>query len=173
MLLCAAFRWGRRPLLIARLAGRGGATLRRSGAFASIVVERIVDGLAIGVLGILALRMLGETPWTLRDSPARSVLVALGSSPLLAVTAAFFLREPRVQLTSALLRPVSRGWAAGSSMSTRSSPPPRRLGMEALAFFALTALYWSLNGFGLAILPGFASISPADGRDIVAVQVVA
>src|SRR5205085_3037131 len=41
-----------RPLLIARPPPGGkGARLRRSGAFASIVVERIVDGLAIGLLG--------------------------------------------------------------------------------------------------------------------------
>ena len=54
LLMVLPFRLGEfaRPLLIARPPPGGrGATLRRSGAFASIVVERIVDGLAIGVLG--------------------------------------------------------------------------------------------------------------------------
>src|SRR5947209_11602928 len=41
-----------RPLLIARPPEGDGVRLRRSGAMASIVVERIVDGIAIGLLGI-------------------------------------------------------------------------------------------------------------------------
>src|SRR5882724_7569374 len=48
-----------RPLLIARPPAGGGAHLRRSGALASIVVERIVDGIFIGLLGIVSLRLLG------------------------------------------------------------------------------------------------------------------
>src|SRR5260370_32214189 len=50
-----------RPLLIARPPPGGGAPLRRSGALASIVVERIVDGIFIGILGIVSLRLLGST----------------------------------------------------------------------------------------------------------------
>src|SRR5205823_5665234 len=49
-----------RPLLIARPPAGAGVRLRRSGAMASIVVERIVDGIAIGLLGVIALRALGS-----------------------------------------------------------------------------------------------------------------
>src|SRR3954470_23985583 len=49
-----------RPLLIARPPEGTGARLRRSGAMASIVVERVVDGIAIGLLGVVALHALGS-----------------------------------------------------------------------------------------------------------------
>src|SRR5947207_11322691 len=69
-----------RPLLIARPPAGGGPQLRRSGALASIVVERIVDGIFIGILGIVCLRMLGEHAAGKYVDFARSasVLVALG-----------------------------------------------------------------------------------------------
>src|SRR5437868_7959027 len=113
LLILLPFRLGEfaRPLLIARPPpGERGAMLRRSGAFASIVVERIVDGLAIGVLGIVALRMLGNAATGRYAESARhaSVLVALGFLALcIAVTLAFFLRDRAVQLTSAIVKPVS------------------------------------------------------------------
>src|SRR5438045_9247623 len=44
-----------RPLLIARPPAGAGVRLRRSGAMASIVVARIVDGIAIGLPGITPL----------------------------------------------------------------------------------------------------------------------
>src|SRR5438445_11895977 len=69
-----------RPLLIARPPAGGGQQLRRSGALASIVVERIVDGIAIGVLGIISLRMLGPSASGnyVQFARSASVLVALG-----------------------------------------------------------------------------------------------
>src|SRR5947207_2370168 len=69
-----------RPLLIARPPAGGGAPLRRSGALASIVVERIVDGIFIGLLGVVCLRLLGEHAAGKYVDFARSasVLVALG-----------------------------------------------------------------------------------------------
>src|SRR5947207_1711322 len=53
---------------------------RRSGALGSIVVERIVDGIVIGVLGIVALRLLGDSASGKYVDIARSasVLVAAG-----------------------------------------------------------------------------------------------
>jgi len=50
-----------RPFAIAQPPQGGGIRISRSGAMASCVVERIVDGIAIGLLGIVALRMLGAT----------------------------------------------------------------------------------------------------------------
>src|SRR5438105_10392111 len=69
-----------RPLLIARPPPGGGPQLRRSGALASIVVERIVDGIFIGLLGIACLRLLGEHAAGKYVDFARSaaVLVAAG-----------------------------------------------------------------------------------------------
>src|SRR5437867_8993758 len=60
LLLLLPLRLGElgRPFAIAQRPAGGGARIRRSGAMASCVVERIVDGIAIGLLGIIALRML-------------------------------------------------------------------------------------------------------------------
>jgi uncharacterized protein (TIRG00374 family) len=169
-----------RPLLIARPPpGDRGVTLRRSGAFASIVVERIVDGVAIGVLGIIALRMLGANASGRYAEFARqaSVLVALGFLTLcVAVTAAFFLRERAVQLTSSLLRPFAPRLAqrASSMLDAFISALHLGSGWKALAFFALTALYWTLNGAGLSLLAtafGF-RLTPLMVATILALQVV-
>jgi len=182
MLLLLPFRLGEfaRPLLIARPPPGGrGATLRRSGAFASIVVERIVDGLAIGLLGIVALRMLGAGASGRYADFARhaSVLVALGFFALcVAVLAAFFLRGRALQLTSALLRPFSPRLAqrACSTLDGFISSLHLGSGWKALAFFALTAVYWTVNGFGLAFLaPAFGfHLAPLMVATILAVQVV-
>jgi glycosyltransferase 2 family protein len=182
LLMVLPFRLGEfaRPLLIARPPpGVAGPTLRRSGAFASIVVERIVDGLAIGLLGIVALRMLGEQASGRYAEFARhaSVLVALGFFALcLAVTSAFFLRERALRLVSALLRRLSPRFAERASSMTGAFISALHLGSgwKALAFFALTALYWSVNGFGLALLaPAFGfHLAPLMVATILAVQVV-
>src|SRR5712671_279277 len=146
MLILLPFRLGEfaRPLLIARPPPGGrGASLRRSGAFASIVVERIVDGLAIGLLGIVALRMLGNAATGRYAEFARhaSVLVALGFFALcVAVTLAFFLRDRAVQLATAVLRPFSPRLAQRASSTTGAFISALHLGSgwKALAFFALT-----------------------------------
>jgi len=182
MLMLLPFRLGEfaRPLLIARPPPGGrGAILPRSGAFASIVVERIVDGLAIGVLGIVALRMLGEGASGRYAEFARraSLAVALGFSALcLGVSAAFFLRERALRLTSAILRPFSPRLAgrACSMLDNFISALHLGSGWKALAFFALTAAYWTVTGFALAFLaPAFGfHLAPLMVATILAVQVV-
>jgi uncharacterized protein (TIRG00374 family) len=182
LLMLLPFRLGEfaRPLLIARPPpGQGGAMLRRSGAFASIVVERIVDGLAIGVLGIVALRMLGNEATGRYADFARhaSVLVALGFFALcVAVVLAFFLRDRAVQLTLALVKPISPRLAQrlSSGLDAFISALHLGSGWKSLAFFALTAVYWSLSGFGLWLLaPGFGfRLEPLMVATILAVQVV-
>jgi glycosyltransferase 2 family protein len=182
LLILLPFRLGEfaRPLLIARPPpGERGAMLRRSGAFASIVVERIVDGLAIGVLGIVALRMLGNAASGRYADFARhaSVLVALGFLALcLAVTLAFFLRDRAIQLTSVALKPLSPRLAhkASSVLDAFISALHLGSGWKSLAFFALTALYWAMSGFGLWLLaPGFGfHVDALMCATILAVQVV-
>src|SRR5919204_259999 len=138
------------------------ADLRAVGrAIASIVVERIVDGLAIGLLGIVALRMLGAEAAGRYAEFARhaSVLVALGFFVLcLAVTFAFFLRDRAVQLTSAILKPLSPRLShqASSMLDAFIAALHLGSGWKSLAFFVLTAVYWGMNGLGLWLLaPAF------------------
>src|SRR5438105_3991677 len=90
-----------RPLLIARPPAGGGAPLRRSGAMASVVVERIVDGIAIGILGIFSLRMLGGSASGkyLEFARSASVLVALGFGALCAgLVLAVLFRGPALAI---------------------------------------------------------------------------
>jgi uncharacterized membrane protein YbhN (UPF0104 family) len=100
-----------RPLLIARPPpGQAGVRIRRSGAMASCVVERIIDGLSVGVLGIVALRLLGASASGRYAAFARNaaLLVALGFLGLfIALTLAFFLRPQALRLTRALVSPLS------------------------------------------------------------------
>src|SRR3954470_9947669 len=99
-----------RPLLIARPPEGAGVPLRRSGAMASIVVERVVDGLAIGLLGVVALQALGASAGGEYASAARkaSLLVALGVGLLCAgLIVALFVREKALHLVGAAFRPFS------------------------------------------------------------------
>jgi glycosyltransferase 2 family protein len=182
LLILLPFRLGEfaRPLIIARPPpGERGAMLRRSGAFASIVVERIVDGLAIGLLGIVALRMLGNAATGRYAEFARhaSVLVALGFFALcVAVTLAFFLRDRAVQLATVVLRPISPRLSErfASVLDAFISALHLGSGWKSLAFFVLTGLYWAMNGLGLWLLAaGFGfHLDPLMVATILAVQVV-
>ena len=170
-----------RPLLIARRPpGGGGVVLRRSGAMASIVVERIVDGIFIGVLGIVALRTLGSSAAGRYVGFARqaSLLVAAGFCGLcVAVVAAFFLRERAIALTRSLLTPLSPRLAARASSMMDGFIGALHLGSgwKLLAFFLLTALYWGLNMVGLGVLApafGFTALAPLMLATILTTQVV-
>jgi uncharacterized membrane protein YbhN (UPF0104 family) len=168
-----------RPLLIARPPEGSGVRLRRSGAMASIVVERVVDGIAIGLLGVIALHALGGTASGEYASAARraSLLVALGFGLLcVALLGALFLREKTLRLVGAALRPVSPrlAEAAVSMLDAFISALHLGSGPKALLFFLLTGLYWWLCGFGLWLLaPAFGfHLSPLMAGTILAMQVV-
>lgn len=169
-----------RPLLIARPPEGSGVALRRSGAMASIVVERIVDGIFIGVLGILALRALGDSAAGRYVDFARkaSVLVAAGFFGLcVAVVTAFFLRERALALTRAVLQPLSPRLAAKATSMMDGFIGALHLGSgwKVLAFFFLTALYWTLNAVGLGVLApafGFTALTPLMLAAILTIQVV-
>src|SRR6202023_1779760 len=103
------------PRLVARPPRGGGQPPRRSGALASIVVERIVDGIAIGVLGIISLRMLGRSASGryVEFAKSASVLVALGFLALCAfLVLAVLFRDRAVTLAERLARPISPRIAA-------------------------------------------------------------
>jgi uncharacterized membrane protein YbhN (UPF0104 family) len=168
-----------RPLLIARPPEGSGVRLRRSGAMASIVVERIVDGIAIGLLGVLALHHLGSSASGEYASAARkaSLFVALGFGGLCALLlCALFLRERTLRLVQAILRPFSPrlSSAVASMLDAFISALHLGSGPKAVLFFFLTAFYWGLSAFGLSLLaPAFGfHLSPPMAATILAMQVV-
>ncbi len=169
-----------RPLLIARPPAGGGAPLRRSGALASIVVERIVDGIAIGVLGILSLQLLGASASGryVEFAKSASVLVALGFLTLCALLVlAVLFRQRALAITDRLLRPLSPRIAAnaGSMLEAFISAVHLGSGWRLVSFFALTFLYWGLTAWALGILAGgfgFTDLSPLMLAVILTIQVV-
>jgi glycosyltransferase 2 family protein len=169
-----------RPLLIARPPTGGGARLRRSGALASIVVERIVDGIFIGLLGIVCLRMLGNhaAGKYVEFAKSASVLVALGFIALcLVLVAAVVFQERALELAGRVLRPVSPRLAqrVGGMLGAFISAVHLGSGWKILGYFLLTAAYWWLNAFGLAVLApafGFTGLTPLMLAVILTIQVV-
>src|SRR5712691_258586 len=154
-----------RPLLIARPPPGGGPQLRRSGALASVVVERIVDGIFIGLLGILCLRTLGEH--------AAGRYLDFARSASLLVAAGFF----SLLLAGRILRPLSPRLAerASGMLDAFISAVHLGSGWKMLAFFALTASYWGLNALGLGVLApafGFTGLTPLMLAVILTIQVV-
>ena len=182
MLIVLPLRLGEfaRPLLVARSGpGVEGPRLRRSGAFASIVVERIADGLFVGVLGIIALHVLGgrATGHIADMSRHASWLVTGGFGVgLVALVLAFFLREQAVALTGNLLTPISPRLAGKASSMLDAFIAGLHLGsgLRVLGFFLTTALYWGLAATGLAVA-GRAfglELGPVEACTVLAVQVV-
>lgn len=169
-----------RPLLIARPPPGVGVRLSRSGALASIVVERIVDGICIGVLGMIALRLLGSSASGVYLVFARraSVLVALGFFGLcLALVFAFLFRERALALARTLLTPLSPKLAARANEVLEAFISALHLGSgwKLLGFFVLTFAYWGLNGVGLGLLApafGFTNLTPLMIATILTIQVV-
>ena len=169
-----------RPLLIARPPPGGGAQLRPSGALASIVVERIVDGIFIGLLGIVCLRMLGNQAAGKYAAFARSasVLVALGFIALcLVLVAAVVFQQRALELAGRALRPISPRLAqrVGGMLDAFISAVHLGSGWKIVGYFLLTAAYWWLNGFGLAVLApafGFNGLTPLMLAAILTIQVV-
>ncbi len=169
-----------RPLLIARPPPGGGPPLRRSGALASVVVERIVDGIAIGVLGIVSLHMLGSSASGryLDFAKSASVLVALGFLALCGVLVlAVVLRDRAVSLTNRLLRPLSERLASrvASMLEAFISAVHLGSGWRLVLFFVLTVVYWLLNAAGMGVLApafGFVGLTPLMLAVILTIQVV-
>jgi len=169
-----------RPLLIARPPPGRGVRLSRSGALASVVVERIVDGIAIGVLGVVALRLLGDGASGVYAVHARraAVLVALGFFGLcVALVFAFLFRERAISLARAALLPVSPRLAGRATEVLGAFISALHLGSgwKVFGFFGLTALYWFLTALGLAVLApafGFTDLTPMMFATVLTIQVV-
>lgn len=169
-----------RPLLIARPPSGGGRPLSRSGAMASIVVERIVDGIFIGLVGIVALRLLGRSASGRYVDFARSasVLVALGFFALCVfLVLAVLFREAALRLAHRVLHPISPQFAERLARILDGFIQAVHVGSgwKVLGFFALTALYWGLNGLGLGVVArafAFTGLTPLMIATILVIQVV-
>jgi uncharacterized protein (TIRG00374 family) len=167
-----------RPLLIARPPPGGGATLSRSGAMASIVVERIVDGIAIGILGIVSLRFVDASGRYLDFARRASWLVAAGFFVLcLALVLAVLFRDRAVAIVRSALLRVSPRIAARASRMLESFIGAVHVGsgLSLLWFFVLTFAYWFVTAWGLGIVAvafGFDRLTPLMLAVILTIQVV-
>lgn len=155
-LVIMPFRLGEfaRPLLIAQK-----GKIRRSAAMASVVVERVVDGLAMA--SVLVVALLFASPAT-RDQGSLSWVRAGGGLAFgffLAVLAflvvAYLKRDLAVRVMDRLVRPFSLRLAtrlAGmldAFIGGLKMVPDRR---KVALFGLLTAVYWGVNAAGLMVV---------------------
>lgn len=154
-LVIMPFRLGEfaRPLLIAEK-----GKLRRSAAMASIVVERVVDGLAMAVVMIVAL--LFSHPATSEEKlqwvrAGGGLVFAFFFAILVFCVVAYLKREWAVGLTRRLFGLVSAkladklaGMLDAFIGGLKMVPDGRKIALFAL----LTVLYWGSNGVGMILL---------------------
>ena len=147
-----------RPLLVSRPPEGGqGDLLPRSGAMASCVIERIIDCLAVGVLGIVSLHVLATTGTAAEFARRASVAVTVGFTALcVALVVAFFMRERTVAFVRAVLRPVLPRWADRIAVPLDRFILGLHLGSagRVIAVLALTAAYWCLHVWGFWMVAG-------------------
>jgi hypothetical protein len=155
-LMLMPFRLGEfaRPIFIAQ-----SGKIKRSAAMATIAIERVVDGMAMAVVLILAL--LISTPKT--SNPAEIQWVRMGGwivfivffTLFLFLVIAYIKRELAVGLLHRLVCPFSEKLALRLSGivdtfigGLKMVPSFKKI----LLFLVLTAFYWGINGIGMAIL---------------------
>lgn len=142
-----------RPILVAE---RG--KIRVSAALATIVVERVVDALAMAGLLVGMLFFLDGQIEVPADLRFWSWIVLAGFVALLGfLLLAYWRQEATVAWFKRLLTPLSAKVAnrLGSTLHSfigglRALPDPKLLA----AFLGLTVIYWGLNGIGLWLLFG-------------------
>jgi uncharacterized protein (TIRG00374 family) len=143
-----------RPYLIRRESAKIGMT----SALATIVVERIMDGLLVSLLlfGVLV---------TLPNQAGAITEIRLGAYVALAVfvggmatvVALYWQQDRAIRVAMAIVRPLSRPVAERVERLLQSFlrglaclPSARHF----LGFTAITAVYWGINGVGLWMLAG-------------------
>lgn len=154
--------------------------VRMSGALASVVVERIVDGLFMGLVLVGLLWTLGAEVSSRHLARVRlgGALVALVfGAGLVALVLAFRHRDAADRLVGRLVGRFSprladrlRGMLASFTDGLAVVPSASRL----FEFVLVTALYWGLNALGLALLArAFAlHLSPAQATTVLGLQVI-
>ena len=155
-LVTMPFRLGEfaRPLLIAEK-----GKIRSSAAMASIVVERVIDGIAMAIVLIVALlfsKLATHDPDAVAFARTSGwVVFGFFFALLIFCIVAYVRREWAVRLTERMIAPVSKKLAArlagmlDAFIGGLKMVPDRK---KIALFFALTVVYWGLNGIGLAIL---------------------
>jgi hypothetical protein len=123
------------------------------------VVERIIDGISVGVLGIVALHMLATTGKYAEQARITANLVTAGfGALLLALLVAFVMRARAVALVRTLLSPVSPRLAARGAHMLDSFVAGLHLGSagRVLAVLGLTVIHWILHVWGFwMVAPAF------------------
>ncbi len=147
-----------RPYLVST---RAGGPLRMSAATASVVLERIIDGITTAALLLVSLLLVA--PRVAGDATLAYVrgwswiILGVFVALLLLVFALFMLRERAVAAASRLLSPLSPRLASRVSemlghfiAGLRLAPHRGKL----LLVVTLTAAYWGINGLGMYLLAG-------------------
>jgi len=168
-----------RPLLISRPHRGDGPVLPRSGAFASCVVERIIDGLAIGALGVIALRALGDrATGPAAEFAQRAVWLVTGGFAALCVgvVAIIVLRERAVGLVRRALGrfSVRLSTRVGGMLDTFIGALGVGSGPRLALVLLLTAVHWALHVIGFIwVARGFGfELTPLQACAVLATQVV-
>jgi uncharacterized protein (TIRG00374 family) len=140
-----------RPLLVSRPQKGGGVRLARTGALASCLVERVIDCLAIGVLGIVSLHVLATTGSAAEHARLASVVVTAAFAALcVMLTFAFLMRERTVALVRRWGRLLSARLADKAAHMLDNFIRGLHLGSawSLLGVLALTAIHWALHVLG-------------------------
>ncbi len=152
-LMILPFRLGEfaRPYLVAER-----PRIRVSATLSSVVVERVVDGLFTALLLVITLFAVPASGGSVTHWRVGGCIVFLAFAAILAfLVLAHRNREMAVRLTHRLVDPVSPRIAERLSGMMDAFIHGLRLvpsrGKVAL-FFALTALYWGINGLGMGIM---------------------
>lgn len=142
-----------RPLIVSRPVPGSDQRLQRTGALASIVVERIIDSLAVGALAIVSLHMLKTTGKAADIARHAATLVTVAFGALCAALVfAFFLRTQTVALVRRVLGAVSR--KLGDKVAHMLDGFIRGLHLgsawSVIGVLVLTVVYWAMHIVGFA-----------------------
>jgi hypothetical protein len=141
-----------RPYLVR---GKGGVTA--SGALATVVVERVIDGLLFVGLFFVFLAMLppSDNPAVAAVRASAYLAGAVFVSALVVLVAAYYRRQTTVAIVRNLGEKVHVGLTAKVVTlltafldGLKVLPDRRRL----VAFFAMTVVYWALLGVGMKLM---------------------
>jgi hypothetical protein len=153
MLLVLPFRLGEfaRPFLIAQR-----SSIRRSAAMTSVVLERITDGMSIAVLmRVLLFFVPAEVPNLHYVKLGANLMFAVFGGGLAFLLFAVRHQSSAVHLVRATVGRVSPGMAhkmadiVDTFVGAMRQLPDRR---QMALFFLYTAVYWAMNGAGMALL---------------------
>jgi uncharacterized membrane protein YbhN (UPF0104 family) len=153
MLLVLPFRLGEfaRPLLIAQR-----SSIRRSAAMTSVVLERIVDGMAVAVLmWVLLFFVPSGAPDLVYVKLGATLMFALFGGGLVFLLFAVRHQARAVELVRATVGRVAPGLShrmadvVDSFVGAMRQLPGWR---QMAGFFLLTGVYWGVNGAGMVVL---------------------